>query len=360
MPGTPQRTKAMVETAFLASLTAVLFFFAQVPLVGAFLCLGCPFPLTLMVYRHGEKQGSVGAAAAALVVFLMQGPLVLLALPFVLVGGVTGALLRRRVEPLRVVAGGGLALGLLFFAVAWPYENLLAEGQGWRSFRSLWTETVDRAAAWGAGRLELQEGTARYQALVERPRKLATYFGHAVAWMPLGVCLALGLLGFWVYYLVGGPILRRFEVEVPALPAFPRWRVPAGLGVALLGVLLLEASGLPGAPAAPGQPRYLFFLALNLQVLLELAYALSGAATLDARLEVWGLPWPLRRAGLLMLAGLPVPSLGSGYLGLALLGLVDSLRDLRPGPPPEPSEGSLGEARRGPQEVPGQAPGEGA
>lgn len=312
----PARTQALTETAFLAALTAVLFFLAQIPLIGPFLCLGCPFPLTLMVHRHGGRQGLVGALAALLVVALMQGYLALLAVPFVVVGLSTGLMARRRWPPLACIGWGGLGMGLLLTGLTWAYENLYAARWGLRPLRDSWVDLVGRSLDGVTGSAGLQEYLVR--------------IGYAVSWMPLAVALLLGLLGFWLYYQAARPVLVRFQVPLAPLPAFASWRAPGIL--TLLVVLVLVLDRVPGSLEAlrPAQgPHFPLLLVIQLEVLLEAFYALMGAAVLDAVLARGGLPWPLRRLLELLALGLPLPGGLRGYSLLGLVGLLDPVLDLR-------------------------------
>lgn len=328
----------MTETAFLAALTAVLFFVAQIPVIGPFLCVGCPFPVTLMIYRHGVRRGLVGMAAALLLVGLVQGALALLALPFLFLGGLSGILLRRRVPPLRGLFLGGVGLGLLLFAVAWPYENLWAEAWGLRTFRSLAGDTLGagiervvslRVASSGVTR-EVFQGSQEYL-VYQGLRTAAEHFVLAVSWMPFSVMLFFGLFGYWVYYLAARPILERFEVEMAPLPPLGEWR--AGPGVALLVVPALLPVLAPGLGERPGEIPYLRFFLLNLQVVSQLLLALLGVARLDAWLAGWSLPWPLRRVVEVFFLVLPLPGPLSGFRVLALWGLVSPWSSSAPSSP---------------------------
>jgi uncharacterized protein YybS (DUF2232 family) len=319
------RTRGLTEIAFLAALAAVLFFFAQIPVVGPILCLGCPVPVCLMVYRHGPRAGLTGAIAALVLVFLMQGALAVLTLPFLVVGALLGFLLRQRVPLLGALGWGGLVTGLLLFGLAWPYENLLAERWGTRSFRGAMESTLDdvltRVVDPETGGLGIP-GVSVPASAVSKVRKLVTYYVAAVAWMPLAVCLFLGFFGFWIHYLAARPVLERFQLEAPPVPDLQSWRAPFWLTWGVIALVLLRT--IPGFDPDPvaGQIPYLRLFLMNVEVLVRSFFALMGVAVVDAFLIRLGLPWPLARIGELILVALPLPW---GFRGFALLGLVGLL-----------------------------------
>jgi uncharacterized protein YybS (DUF2232 family) len=321
------RTRALTETAFLAALTAVLFFVAQIPVIGPFLCVGCPFPVTLMVFRHGSRRGLVGTGAALLLIVLVQGALAVLALPFLLLGLISGFFLRRGTPPLTSLVCGGVGLGLLLFSVVWPYENVLAERWGMRPLRTLAAESIQA----GVGRLvDLRlrtsgvprttfEASQEY-ALLQGAATSAEHFVLAVSWMPLSVMFFLGVFGYWIYYQAARPILGRFEVEVPPLPALEEWSGGPAVSMLLIPVLLPWVA--PELGKSPGEIPYLRFMLLNLQVISSLLLALLGIARVDAWLGRVAFPWPLRRILELLLLVLPLPGAASGFRLLLLLGVI--------------------------------------
>lgn len=326
------RTRGLTEVAFLAALAALLFFFAQIPVIGPVLCLGCPVPVCLMVYRHGTRAGLIGAIAALVLVFLMQGMLALLTLPFLVVGGLLGALLRHRVPILGALGWGGLVTGLLLFGIAWPYENLFAERWQTRTFRGAMERTLDEALAGvvdpGTGAIAVP-GVTIPAARVASLRKAVVYSVAAVSWMPLAVCLFLGFFGFWVHYLAARPALERFGLEAPPIPPLREWRAPFWLTWGVIAIILLRTvPGLDPDPT-PGQIPYLRLFLMNTELLCRGFFALMGVAVSDAFLVHAGLPWPLARIGELILVCLPLPGGLRGFGLLGMVGLLDPWADPR-------------------------------
>lgn len=326
------RTRGLTEVAFLAALAAVLFFFAQVPVVGPILALGCPVPVCLMVYRHGTRAGVTGAIAALVLVFLMQGALALLTLPFMVVGGLLGFLLRHRVPILSALGWGGLVTGLLLFGIAWPYENLFAERWGTRTFRDAFERTLDdtleRVVDPETGVAGLP-GFSIPATTVAKLRKSLVYYVAAVAWMPLAVCLFLGFFGFWIHYLAARPALARFDLEAPPIPDLRAWRAPFWITWGVIALILLRT--IPGfdPDPTPRQIPYLRLFLMNVELLCRGFFALMGVGVADAFLIRLGLPWPLARATELILVCLPLPWGLRGFEVLGLVGLLDPWLDPR-------------------------------
>lgn len=335
------RTRALTETAALSALAALLFLVAQVPLVGPIICLGCPFPVTLAFYRHGFRTGMAGVGVLALLLFVTQGGLAALAIPFVWTGLLLGLLLRARRTPLECLALGSLGLGALLFLGAWGYENGLAGHLGTPTLRDALVGMIgrlhERAMVWGAGFEGVppaEFGESALAAVLGNLRRSGELLAQAFAWMPLAVMAFMGAFAFRVYLAAAGPVLRRLQVPIEPVPPLRAWRLPGR--VALLPALLLLAELLPEVVAAlepHARIPYLRFGVMNLWVVAGVLYALLGAAVVDARLVGWGLPWPLARVleGIACLVPLPGGVLGMQLM--ALLGLVDSWWSLRPARP---------------------------
>jgi uncharacterized protein YybS (DUF2232 family) len=321
------QTRALTETAFLAALTAVLFFVAQIPLIGPFLCVSCPFPVTLMFYRHGFRRGLIGVAASLLLIALVQGALALLALPFLFLGALVGVLLRRRVGPLACLVAGGFGLGLLLFSVAWPYENIYAARWGMKNFRDLAGETSQKllggAEAYRMASLKMEPETYRQTqegTFLKTAGTVVHQFLLAISWMPLAVLFFLGAFASWIYYLAAAPILRRFDVEMVPLPPLQDWTLGRISGLLLVPVLVPEVFPQLGVP--DGGIPYLRLFLLNLELLCKLSLVLLGVARLDLFMADRLVPWPLRRVVEVFLLALPLPGFLSGFRILILGGIV--------------------------------------
>lgn len=331
------KTRVLTETAFLVALSGVLFLFAQVPWVGPILCLVCPFPLTIMAYRHGARPTVVGVASLAVVLGLTQGALALFAVPFVWIGVLAGGLLRLRRGALDTVAAGAFGMAALVFVAVWGYENRLAQAWGHVPLHARMEAKLDKlmedgvpqlAKFYGVSLDEFKKSEAYAQQV--RNHKAITYRLKATAWMPLGLAVAMGGAAFLFYFLAAGPVLSRFEVEIPEFPPFREWSSPwvlAWVAIAVLGLGL--APELVKSLEPSERIPYLAFFLLDLTIVLEGFYALMGAAVLDDLLQRAGLPWIVARPlELLMMIG-GIPGGPRGLTILAFVGIVDPWLQLR-------------------------------
>ncbi len=339
----PGRTSELTQTAFLVALAALLFSLAQIPVIGPFLCLGCPFPLTLAVYRQGLRATVPGLLVLGALLGLFQGPLALWGVPLVCTGVLLGVLARARASSLATLGLGGLGLGLFFFGVLFTWENGGAEHLGLRSLHSLavgrgpqtFEAVADAvAAARGLPRAKFQE-TPEFRTLTEA-RKATALLVRGLSWMPLAPALFAGFLGFALYLRVSRPVLDRFGLHLEPLPPLREWTSPWPLAWVAILVVLAECfpravAGLEPSVRAP----YLALAGSSLRVVLAAYYAVMGMAVVDEFLQRLDTPWPAARAFELIGCLLPMPGGWRGYDLFGLLGLLDPWLQLRDRRPPE-------------------------
>lgn len=331
--GPPARTRQLTETAFLVALAAILFFLAQIPVVGPLLCLGCPFPLTLLVHRHGLAAGLRGSLALAALLVLSQGFLAVFAVPFVAMGLTLGALLRSGRPALECCLLGAGGLGGAGFVALFAWENGLAGWFEMKPLLALAREATAGAVQGALAFLATSQGMTAEAFAATGPGGTLVRLGEVfpqllqfLAWMPLGPALLGGALAFGAYFEASRFLLPRFGVAVPPVPPLRRWRAPRWVGGAALVLALLAAAPAEALRALePASVPYVFLALVSMQILAVFGCAVLGAALLDGLLvDRVGLPWWVARPIELGLVLVPLP-VGFGLQWMALGGALGTL-----------------------------------
>ena len=88
----------MVETAFLASTSSLLWFINYYFPMGPFLRVFFSIPIALLYLRWGKRASWMGAAVSGLLLSVLMGPTrsILFVIPFALLGVLLGATWRRQ------------------------------------------------------------------------------------------------------------------------------------------------------------------------------------------------------------------------------------------------------------------------
>ena len=142
----------MVETAFLASTSSLLWFINYYFPMGPFLRVFFPAPIALLYLRWGKRASWMGAVVSGLLLSVLMGPTrsILFVIPFALLGVLLGATWRRQSSWWVSIALGTLLGSLGFFFRIWLLSILLGEDL-WLYAATQVTELVE----WGFMKLGL-------------------------------------------------------------------------------------------------------------------------------------------------------------------------------------------------------------
>lgn len=212
------RTRPLVEGALMATLTVVLALLAfYVPVLGTLLIFFLPAPIAALTARQGifPALGSVAVAAILLALFLGPVQALGLVIVFAFMGVALGWGLRRRWSaPATVLLGAGAALLMLVSALAYS-RIFLHEDALTVTFREM-EATLKTLATSGPS---FARDSA--QTLLEALQQAAS---DPSLWVAPGAAAALTLS--FLYYAALRPLLRRMQIEVPAMTPFAAWVAP--------------------------------------------------------------------------------------------------------------------------------------
>ncbi len=339
----PVPVRGLTEGAVLAAFAAVLALAAKyLPLVGAVAVFLCPLPLTVLTLRHGLRVALLAAVVATGIGTMVGGVLIggSIAVAFAPSGIAMGIGIRRQFSATRiwlltaavamasVVASAGLALLGLGIDPRQELAQLIhLSAQSQQTAIQFYEQLGINTAATRVVAAQMQ------QVMDVLPRLLPF------------LLVTTGASTAYFNLLIGGAVLRRLRVNVPAFPPISMWRVPSWfLWTLPAGMACLMVSGAAGSPppvpsatvrmlplddvAAIAQQAAARFPLLasvgtNLVWLANVVFSLLGLITGWALMERYAIPrW--YRWIVIYLSMSPVFSLVA-----LLLGLADAAYDLR-------------------------------
>jgi len=304
--------RGLTEGAILATLVALLALAARyLPVIQFAAALVCPIPLTFLVIRQGMRVAVLAALVAAAVGAIAGGPLtgVAIVLTFAPIGIALGLGVRNRWAPGTIVlvcaavATASLLINLgltLFIAGVNPYTVMfesMQQGQE-QSLRLYERLGIDRK------HLEQASGVMK-QWLELMPRLMPLLIVGGGAFVAL------------VNFHVGRLVLRRFGINVPALPPLSTWRThPAILWTLPVGFLL----------GVVGQGRNLAVetAGLNISFFAQMLLVLQGLLVAWSFFDRYGSPRWMRWIMIGLAFTQPILN-----VVIFILGLADAAFDLR-------------------------------
>lgn len=339
----PVPVRGLTEGAVLAAFAAILAVAAKyLPLVGAVAVFLCPLPLTVLTLRHGLRVAFLAAVVATGIGTMVGGVLIggSIAVAFAPSGIAMGIGIRRQFSATRiwlltagvamasVVASAGLALLGLGIDPRQELAQLIhLSAQSQQTALQMYERLGINTAATRVVAAQMQ------QVMEVLPRLLPF------------LLITTGASTAYFNLLVGGAVLRRLRVDVPAFPPISMWRVPSWfLWTLPAGMACLLVSGGAWSPpsvplatmrvlppedvAAIAQQAVVRFPLLasagtNLVWLANVVFSLLGLITGWVLMERYAIPrW--YRWIVIYLSMSPVFSLVA-----LLLGLADATYDLR-------------------------------
>lgn len=278
-----QGPRALVESALLAALGAVIIFLAEyAPVIGTVAAFLGPVPVAVVVSRHGLKWGVLSAVVATLISITFLNPIVALGAGLILVlgglslgYGIVKKLDAQKTLLLMTVAGVLIIIVnvLVFF---------LAMGLGPEALLRETTESMVTGIEQGAKLAAKLTGQPFDAAEWARTRQeMITAFGQMLKEAIVGLAITTAAIHAYLNYTISGAVLRRFGVYLNELPPFSKWIFPPWIGL-----VFFLASSVP-AVFAKELPTYplLRAVVLNAVVVTTLFVLVEGLSLLSYYLK---------------------------------------------------------------------------
>lgn len=307
-------TKALVEGAIFAGVTAllgILYYYMQ---YLGILAMVWPVPVIIVGYRNGLKASILSALSAGLIVSLVTQPLVGVGLliGFGLPGVLMGYMINKRMNPYLVVFLCGLVLSLTM--VGELLISLKTAGIDAFQFLASMQDTFKQ-------QLDMAVNIYKKLGIAEKDlQNMRDYFAQTFEMMKLILPSALvisGLMFSFIDYKLTRLILKRIGQNIPNIEEFSKWRITEPYSFILLGLAVLTGAAsyfkIPGLNTA----------ALNISTVIMLVFSIIGVSVIDYYVRAYGdrngIPKALRRVIVVLIAIVFVQFTAiAGILDLAL------------------------------------------
>ncbi len=306
-------TRAMVEGAVFASVTAVLgilvYYMPLLSLIGMFWAV----PIIIMGFRNGFKVSFVSAIVAAILVSIFTEPYsgIYLFLVFGISGIVMGNLMNRKVKPSLNIIISGLILGVCSVAGILMSFWIMGQppAQAVEYFVNIMNESIE-----GAGNIYGKVGMPK-----EQIESIINTFKQSIESLKLiipTVFLLNGIIFSFINYKIVKMVLERMKYTIEDVKPFSQWRVPDNFSLGLIIVLFLTIAAsylkIPNIGTA----------VLNIVFLLKWIFTLLGLSVAAFMLDKYGVSKMVKYIVLIIL-----------FFSLAnvltLVGLIDTIFNIR-------------------------------
>ncbi|GAV25163.1 hypothetical protein ciss_10960 [Carboxydothermus islandicus] len=308
-------TRQLVESAFLAAITAVLVilsvYFPPLAIVVDFVT---PIPIAVLVVRHSTKAGILAIGVAAILPLLtMADPISVFTVLFKTgpLGLVYGYFIKRNLKPTLTVAAGMVA-GTLGTVITWGITFFLTKINPFAIGRNM--EEAGKQV------LEFYYKTGLIKPGTEQAKMLADTFAQMPKIAELlfpGAILISSLIFAYLTFILTKKLLSRLGYSYPDLPPFRFWRMPLWL-LLVMAVGVLMFSGFPKYPVISR-------IGFNLMYITGFLFFISGLSITVFAFKNQILP-PLWRTFLIVF-GILYPPMAMWFI--LVLGISDTLFDFR-------------------------------
>ena len=273
------QTKALVEGAIFAGVTAllgILYYYSQ---YLGIIAMVWPVPVIIVGYRNGIKASILSALSAGLIVSLVTQPLVGVGLliGFGVPGILMGYMINKRVNPYAVVLLCGVILSLSM--VGEFLLTLKIAGIDGLEFLSRLDSSFRQ-------QLEITLNIYRQFGVAEdKLKQFSDYFSQTMDIMKLVIPSALlisGLIFSFIDYKLTRLILKRTGNIIPDIDEFSKWRLTEPYSFILIGAAVLARGAsyfkVPGFNTA----------ALNISTMVMLIFSIVGISVIVYFTGVFG------------------------------------------------------------------------
>ncbi|HER24470.1 MAG TPA: DUF2232 domain-containing protein [Candidatus Atribacteria bacterium] len=267
-------TKSIVEGAFLAAITAVLFIISiYIPLLGTLVSFLCPLPIIILCLRHSIKFAIISTFISGILVTILAGPVqgIMVLLGFGILGLTLGYSIKRELSLTDIMILGSVASlvskGLILLIGFWVLDlnTVLFDIE---EIDKIITQSLNFYSSMG---LSPEQLTTLKDSLTQTISIVRIAF-------PVMIILASifdTILNYWVARL----ILKRFGYKLVNFPPFHSWRASGSFFWSyLLGMVLIILG-------TAYKITLLNRIGINIQVFFTVVFLIYGLALTSFMLE---------------------------------------------------------------------------
>lgn len=258
-------TKSIVEGAFLAAITAVLFIISiYIPLLGTLVSFLCPLPIIILCLRHSLKFAIISTFISGILVTILAGPLqgLMVLLGFGILGLTLGFGIKKELPLTDIIIIGSIASlvskGLILLIGFWVLDlnTVLFD-----------IEEIDKI---------ITQSLNFYSNMGLSPEQLATLKDSLTQTISIvkiafpGMIILASIFDTILNYWVARLILKRFGYKLANFSPFPNWRASKSFFWSyLLGMVLIILGTTYKIPL-------LNKIGINIQVLFAVVFLIYG------------------------------------------------------------------------------------
>lgn len=228
-------TKSIVEGAFLAAITAVLFIISiYIPLLGTLVSFLCPLPIIILCLRHSVKFAIISTFISGILVTILAGPLqgLMVLLGFGILGLTLGFSIKKELSLTDIVIIGSIASlvskGLILLIGFWILDlnTVLFDIE---ELDKIITQSLNFYSNMG---LSPEQLVLMKESLTQTIDIVRIVFP--------GMIILASIFDTILNYWVARIILRRFGYKLANFTSFSNWRAPKSFFWSyLLGMVLI-------------------------------------------------------------------------------------------------------------------------
>lgn len=305
-------TRALVEGAFMAGLTAVLGLLGMfIPPFFLIISMIMPIPLAVLVRRQNLRVGVLSLIVSGfLMMVLYPDPLQVLVMfiQFGPLGLVLGLLYKNYVSSGHALVAASLVSVIASIAVI--ALSVFVTGLSIEMIQGTMKESIEKV-------FQMYEQSG-HPVPLEQQQLLRDSLKASILVLPAAYVI-YALFSTALTYIIGGKVLKRLNYTVNSLPPFSNWRLP---WYAIWGVIIGLFSLLAGNHY---EIRVLNLVGQNLLMICMFSFFITGLSVLAYYYKMLPLSKPFKLILILVI----VLYISFMYLGIVMLGLFDAVFNVR-------------------------------
>lgn len=267
-------TKSIVEGAFLAAITAVIFIISiYIPLLGTLVSFLCPLPIIILCLRHSLKFAIISTFISGILVSILAGPWqgIMVLLGFGILGLTLGFVIKKDLSLTDIIMVGSVASliskGLILLIGFWflDINPVLFD-----------VEEIDRV---------ITQSLNFYNSMGLSPEQLSSIKESLTQTIKIiriafpGMIILASIFDTIINYWVARLVLKRFGYKLPNFTSFFKWRASKSFFWSyFLGVILIFLGAKHNLPL-------LSKIGVNIQLFFSVVFLIYGLSLTGFILE---------------------------------------------------------------------------
>jgi len=267
-------TKSIVEGAFLAAITAILFIISiYIPLLGTLVSFLCPLPIIILYLRHSLKFTIISIFISGILVSIIAGPLqgLMILLGFGILGVTLGYTIKKELSFNEIILLGSIASlfskVMIILIGIWLLDiNLLIFD----------VEQIDKIVTQS---LNFYQGIGLTGEQLDFLKESLTQTLNIFRIVFPAMLILASVFDVFINYIVARVVLKRFGYNLPGFSSFSNWRASKSFFWSyLLGIISIFLGVKYNIPL-------LNKIGVNVQIFFTIVFFVCGLSLVNFLLE---------------------------------------------------------------------------